>query len=178
MRPRLAALPGHWLEILVATAFWCLLWGGVTVSDVLGGLLAAALVVFLFPLPRLGSELTLRPLPAAVLVGRFLADMTVSALQVAWYALRPAGAPCSSIVAVPLRSHSDLFLTATGMLCTLVPGSVVVEAQRSTGTLFLHVFGADSPESVERARQTVLDQEARILRALARRPELEEAGLA
>ena len=164
MSARLRALPGHWFEILIGTIFWCLLWGGLSPSDVLGGAAAAALVVLLFPLPRVARELTIRPWPLA--------------LQVAWYALRPAGAPASSVIAVRLRSRSDLFLTATGMLCTLIPGSVVVEAQRSTGTLFLHAFGAGTPEAVEEARRRTLEQEERVLRALARREELEEAGLA
>ena len=178
MSARLRALPGHWFEILIGTIFWCLLWGGFSPSDVLGGAAAAALVVILFPLPRVARELTIRPWPLAVLIARFLADMVVSALQVAWYALRPAGAPASSVIAVRLRSRSDLFLTATGMLCTLIPGSVVVEAQRSTGTLFLHAFGAGTPEAAEEARRRTLEQEERVLRALARREELEEAGLA
>lgn len=175
---RLRELPRHWLEIVVGTVFWCLLWGGVAPSDVLGGIAAGALIAVLFPLPRVGNELTLRPIALVVLVGRFLFDMVASALQVAWYAVRPSGPPASSVIAVPLRSRSDLFLTATGMMCTLIPGSVVVEAQRSTGTLFLHSIGTDSVEEAERVRRQALDQEARLLRALGRRSELEEAGLA
>lgn len=178
MMRRLRELPGHWVEILGGTVFWCLLWGVFTPSDVLGGLLAATLVVVAFPLPRVARELTLRPIGFVVLTVRFLADMVRSALEIAWYSVRPAGAPASSVVAVRLRSRSDLFLTATGMLCTLIPGSVVVEAQRSTGTLFLHAIGADSEEAVERVRVQTLAQEERVLRALARRSELEEAGLA
>lgn len=178
MMRRLRELPGRWREILGATVFWCLLWGGFSPSDVLGGIAAASLVVVLFPLPRVGRELTLRPVAFVVLVVRFLLDMLNSALEIAWYAVRPSGAPASSVVAVPLRSRSDLFLTATGMLCTLIPGSVVVEAQRSTGTLFLHSIGTDSEEKVEEVRRQALAQEERLLRALGRREELEEAGLA
>ncbi|UYG18058.1 Na+/H+ antiporter subunit E [Brachybacterium huguangmaarense] len=178
MRQRLREAPSHWLEILGATVFWCLLWGGrFSPSDVLGGLLVAAVVVILFPLPRLSVELTLRPWSFLTFVARFLADMFVSSLQVSWYALRPSGTPGNSVIAVQLRSRSDLFLTATGMLCTLVPGSVVVEAQRSTGTLFLHVIGAYDTATVEAARQRVLRQEERVLRALARRDVLEGAHL-
>lgn len=178
MTGRLRALPGHWFEILGGTVFWCLLWGGISPSDVLGGLVATSLVVLVFPLPRVARELTLRPVAFVVLGVRFLVDLVVSALQVAWFALRPAGAPPSSIIAVRLRSRSDLFLTATAVLSSLIPGSVVVEAQRSTGTLFLHVLGARTPADVEVARRRTLEQEERVLRALARREELEEAGLA
>ena len=39
-----------------------------------------------------------------------------------------------------LRSQSDLFLTVTAQLCSLVPGSIVVEAHRLSGLLYIHVF--------------------------------------
>lgn len=172
---RLRELPGHWLEIGGATVFWCLLWGAATPLIVIGGILVAAGVMLAFPLPRASHELTLRPIPFVILVVRFAADMVRSALEVAWYALRPGPPPPSSIVAVPLASHSDLFLTATAMLTTLIPGSVVVEAQRATGTLFMHVIGAGTAAQVERARQRTLDQEMRLLRAFARRPQLDQA---
>lgn len=179
MRQRLRDVPAHWLEILTATVFWCLLWGSsFTPSDVLGGLLVAVIVVVLFPLPRVSVELTLRPWPFLTFLTRFLSDMLVSSVQVSWYALRPSGTPGNSVIAVPLRSRSDLFLTFTGMLCTLIPGSVVVEAQRSTGILFLHVIGAHDEQTVEAARQQALDQEERLLRAVARRDVLKGAGLA
>lgn len=177
MRARLAQVPGHWLEILGATVFWCLLWGGFTPSDVLGGLLVAVIVVVLFPLPRVGRELALRPIAFVVLLARFAYDVVVSSTQVAWFAVRPAPTPPTSVIAVRLRSRSDLFLTGTAMLCTLIPGSVVVEAQRSTGTLFLHVIGAGDEAEVEDARRRALEQEERLLRALASRPVLEEAKL-
>ena len=87
------------------------------------------------------------------------------------------GLPPASVIAVQLASRSDLFLTGTGVLSTLIPGSVVVEAQRATGTLFLHVIGPGTEDEVEKARQSVLAQEKRLLLALARREVLEEAGL-
>lgn len=176
MRARLKDLPGHWVEILGATVFWCLLWGQAHVVDVLGGLLAACLVVLAFPLPRASRELTIRILPVLSLLVHVAGDMVVSSAQVAWYALRPGPAPLCSVVAVRLASRSDLFLTATAMLATLIPGSVVVEAQRSTGTLFLHVIGAEGPDDVEHARQRTLALEERLLRAFARRAIRQEAG--
>jgi multicomponent Na+:H+ antiporter subunit E len=66
----------------------------------------------------------------------------------------------------------------TAELCSLVPGSLVVEAHRLTGMLYLHVLDVEQSGGVERARQTVLDQEERVLRAFASDSELREAGLA
>lgn len=178
MIQRLRELPSNWIGIAVAVVFWCLLWGGFDLQNILGGLLAAMLVYTVFSLPSTGRELSVRPLALVTFVGRFLYDLVVSSVQVAWFAIRPAGQPRNSVVAVTLASRSDFFLTGTGMLATLIPGSVVVEAQRSTGTLFLHVIGAADEEEAEAARQRVRDQEVRLLRALARREILEEAGLA
>jgi len=58
-----------------------------------------------------------------------------------------------------------------------VPGSIVVEAHRLTGTLYLHVLDVATAGGVEAARRSVLDQEERVLRAFASDAELEAAGL-
>ncbi|GAA1489205.1 Na+/H+ antiporter subunit E [Brachybacterium sacelli] len=177
MRTRWSDLRRSWLWIVLSVALWCLLWGGIDVKNVLGGLLAAVLVFALFPMPPMGHELTLRPLRFVVFLLRFLYDLCESAVQVGWYAIRPGPQVPSSVIAVRMASRSDLFLTATGVLCTLIPGSVVVEAQRATGTLFMHVIGAGTPEEVEQARHRVHAQEERLLWAVGNRSVLEEAGL-
>ena len=174
---RLGDLRHSWMWMLISVALWCLLWGGIELKNVLGGLVVALGVFVLFPMPPTGRELTLRPVRFTLFVLRFLADCVVSAIQVGYFALRPGPQPPSSVIAVTMASRSDFFLTFTGVLCTLIPGSVVVEAQRATGTLFLHTFNAGTPEAVERARADVLAQEARLLWAVGRREVLEEAGL-
>ncbi|MBB5830483.1 Na+/H+ antiporter subunit E [Brachybacterium aquaticum] len=174
---RLKDLRGSWMWMLTAVVLWCLLWGGIDLKNVLGGLIVAVLVFVLFPMPPTGHELTLRPLRFIAFVLRFLLDLCVSAVQVGYWALRPGPQPPSSVIAVKMASRSDFFLTFTGVLCTLIPGSVVVEAQRATGTLFLHTFNAGTPEAVEKARRDVLAQEERLLWAVGRREVLEEAGL-
>ncbi|PWH06592.1 Na+/H+ antiporter subunit E [Brachybacterium endophyticum] len=175
MRAMLRELPSRWLGLAVTTVFWCLLWGGFSPRDVLGGLAVAILVYVVFPLPSMAREVTLRPLAFLWLCVRFLWDMTVSAVQIAWWAVRPGPEPPTAVIAVPLASRSDLFLTFTAALSTLIPGSVVVEAQRATGTLFLHVIGVGTEEAAEVARERTRAQEMRLLQALARKDVLEEA---
>jgi multicomponent Na+:H+ antiporter subunit E len=53
----------------------------------------------------------------------------------------------------------------------------VVEAQRSTGTLFLHVIGVGDDEGVQAEIEAVRRQEARALLALGRRGLCQEVGL-
>ncbi|MFC6448525.1 Na+/H+ antiporter subunit E [Cellulomonas gelida] len=62
-------------------------------------------------------------------------------------------------------------------LCSLVPGSLVVEAHRLTGRLYLHVLDVEAAGGIEAARQAVLDQEERVLRAFGSDAELRAAGL-
>ena len=174
---RLKALRDHLLGLAAATIFWCLLWGSFTPLSVVGGLLVAVVVHMVFPLPPIGREVTLRPVHAVVFIAVFVKDLAVSSVQVASYALRPSGSPGSSVVAVQLTSRSDLFLTFTGVLATLIPGSVVVEAQRSTGTLFFHAIGAVDEAGVQEIRETILAQERRALKAFASREVLEGSGL-
>lgn len=177
MKRRFAELTRSWIWILVSVALWCLLWGGLDLKNLLGGLAAALLVFVLFPMPPTGHELTLRPVRFVLFAARFLLDVVISAVQVGYYSVRPGPQPPSSVIAVRMASRSDFFLTFTGVLCTLIPGSVVVEAQRATGMLFLHTFNAGTAEEVEKARASVLAQEERLLWAIGRREVLEEAGL-
>src|SRR5699024_6874548 len=130
-----------------------------------------------FPMPRMGPDLTRRPLRFALFLLRFVYDLCESEVQVGWYAIRPGPQVPGSVISVQMASRSDLFLTINGLLCTLIPGSVVVEAQRASGTLFMHVIGAGTPEEVEEARRRVHAQERRLLWAVGNREVLEEAGL-
>lgn len=173
---RIRDLPSHTLGILGGALVWCLLWGEFSVLSVLGGLLLGALIYVIFPAPPLSREVTLRPVSALVFLAVFAKDLVAGSIQVARFALRPSGSPGSSVIAVQLRSRSDLFLSFTGILATLIPGSVVVEAQRATGTLFFHAIGVTTKEQIKAQRESILRQEERLLRAFAARDILESAG--
>src|SRR5699024_1671898 len=113
----------------------------------------------------------------AYFLAHFVFDLVRSAIDVGWWALRSAPQPPSLVVAVRMSSRSDFFLTGAGILGTLIPSSLVMDAQRATGTIFLHAIGAGTPEEVELARQRSVEQEHRLLWAIGRRELLEEAGL-
>jgi multicomponent Na+:H+ antiporter subunit E len=92
----------------------------------------------------------------------------VSSIQVARVVLRPPRPLRNAVVEVNLRTPSDLVLTLVAEMTCLIPGSLVVEARRSTHTLYLHVLDIGDEEGVERFRQGVLDQETRVVRAMGR----------
>ena len=176
-RPR---RPGRYFRaasILWLTAVWVLLWGDLSVANVLGGLATAVVIGLTFPMASVDFHGRPHLVPVVHLAYRFVVDLVVASVQVVGLALDPRRTPRCAVLAVQLRSHSDLYLTLTAELCTLVPGSLVVEARRTAGVLYVHVLDVDSVGGIDAARRHVLETEERVLRALASDAELAEAGL-
>jgi multicomponent Na+:H+ antiporter subunit E len=83
----------------------------------------------------------------------------------------------NAVVAVPLRSHQDLMMTATGHVISLIPGSLVVEVDRSTSTLYIHGLNVKNAEDVENLRREVRAIEAGLIRVMGTREELDAVRL-
>ena len=177
LHPRRRALRFKLASTVWLTTLWVLLWGDLSWANVLGGLAVGLIVTAVLPMPSVDFHGRVHPIPLLYLAWRFVADLAVASVQVSWLALDPRRHPRSAVIGVQLRSHSDLYLTLTAEMSTLVPGSLVVEAHRTTGVLYMHVLDTPMAGGVEQARAHVLDTEARILRALASDAELAQAGL-
>lgn len=160
---RLASI--QWPMVLWLTLVWVVLWGTWTPLTVVGGALVGVLVSAVFPLPPLRLRVRIRPWAVLVLHARFVWDVVVASLQVAWIVLRPPPDLRSALVRVPLRTESDMVLTGVALMTTLVPGSVVVEAHRSSHTLYLHALHVRDEADLERVRRDVWAQEERIIAA-------------
>lgn len=154
--------------LLLLTAIWCALWGSLALGTVVLGFVVATVTCLLFPLPPLHLDVRVRPVPLLWLVTRFLWDVVVSSVAVAKVVLRPGRPLRNAIIEVNLRTPSDFVMTVVAEMSCLIPGSLVVEARRSTHTLFMHVLDVGDLEGVERFRQSVLDQEVRVVRAFGR----------
>lgn len=165
-----ARIPGSggWAPYLMTLGalvlVWTALWGSVSPTVVLIGLLVSAAILLLFPLPTMYFRFGLHPGRAVVLIGRFLWDVVVASVHVGWLAVRPRP-PQSRITQVRLASDSDLLEALTALAVSLVPGSLIVDADSGTRTLTIHVLDADKQTDAEFAAQ-VLAQEDRIRRAL------------
>lgn len=162
----------QWPVLAGLTVVWALLWGDLSFAVVLSGLVVAAIVVMIFPLPPIAFAGRFRVVGMARLIGRFVVDLVVASIQVAGYALRIGRRPLNAVIQVDLNSRSDLYLTVTAELLSLIPGTLVVEVRRSTSTLFLHVLGVRDDADVEAARRSALNHEERVVRALASDAEL------
>ena len=177
LHPRRHPLRAQTLAVAWLTVVWVLLWGDLSVANVLAGAVLGFLVTRALPMPTVEFHGRLRPLGLLRLLARFTRELVVASFQVARLAMTPGRRPRSAVIAVQLRSHSDLYLTLTAQVCSLVPGTVVVEAHRVTGTLYLHLLDVDLAGGIEAARRHALGNEELILRALASDDELADAGL-
>lgn len=161
--PRPAAL--QWPVILWLTVVWVALWGSVAPITVVGGVIVAVVVCLVFPLPRLRMDVHVRPLRLIWLAVRFLADVVVASVHVAWVTLRFGRQPLNAVVEIDLLTDSDFVLTIVGEMVSLVPGSLVVEARRATHTLYLHVLDAGDAAGAARMRSQVMALERRVVLA-------------
>lgn len=177
LHPRRTGWRFQWATVLWLTVVWVLLWGDVTWGNVVNGVLLGLLVSRGLRMTPVDFRGRVHPVGLLVLLGRFALDLVRASFEVSLVALRPRHTPRGAVICVQLRSHSDLYLTLTAELVSLVPGSIIVEAHRLTGRLYVHVLDVETSGGVEKARQNVLDQEARLLRALASDEELAQAGL-
>jgi multicomponent Na+:H+ antiporter subunit E len=165
--------------VIGLVVLWLLLWRSVTPLTILTGVVVAVVVVRLFELPPVPHVGRFRPLAAAGLAGWFVGQVLGASVQVAaqaFAALVPAGRPRSGIVAVQLRTRDDLVLTLTGVITSLIPGTVVVEVDRAESVLYLHVLRGGTPERLAGARRATLDTERRGVRALGSPGEQEVVG--
>ncbi|RBQ15637.1 Na+/H+ antiporter subunit E [Spongiactinospora rosea] len=145
---------------------WVLLWGNLSFANVLSGLAVGLLVAALSRLPHVGAGARVRIGGCLRLLGWFVLDMARSGTRVGWQALRPGPPPVNAVIAVALRTQSDLTMVFTALALSALPGSLVVEVRRSRQTLYVHVLGVDEQGGLDKARQDALDLEKRVIRAI------------
>jgi multicomponent Na+:H+ antiporter subunit E len=156
-----------WLVIV-----WGALWQNFSPGNLLFGALIAVLVARMFYLPpvELGGRFSiLHAVPFAVV---FLGRVVAASFQLFWLAVARGPRISNAVVAVPLRSRSDLMVTATGHVISLIPGSLVVEVDRSTSTLYIHGINVGTEEAVRKLRKEVRDTEAGLIRIMGTKDEL------
>ncbi|MDQ0689141.1 Na+/H+ antiporter subunit E [Arthrobacter sp. W4I7] len=157
-----------WLVIV-----WGALWQDFSPGNLLFGALLAVAVARLFYLPPVELSGRFNILYAVPFSLMFLAKVAVASAQVLYLAVMRGSEVKNALVAVTLRSHQDLLVTATGHVISLIPGSLVVEVDRSTSTLYLHALNISSAEEVENFRQEVRSIEAGLIRIMGTREELD-----
>lgn len=148
-----------WLIIL-----WQLLWRDVSVANIAGGVVVAALVTVVRPGgKRLAAGHTVRPLRLVVFLGYVAWLLVVSNLVVAREIVTRRDHIRSGIVAVPLGDTSELVTTVLADAITLTPGTLSVELRQDPPRLYIHVLHV---RDVEGVRRDILRLQRLVLRAI------------
>lgn len=154
-------------------ALWMLLWGQFTVLAALTGFVVAVFVTRVFRLPPVELSGRVNLWYGAVFVVMFCLALVRGSLLVAWQTLNPTRYPGTAVIAVPLRTDDDLIMAHVGVTASLIPGSLIIDVDRDRRILYLHVIGVSSDQDVENQRRAVQGWEARIVRAVGSRAQLE-----
>ena len=154
------------------TLVWGALWQDFAVGNLVFGLLISLLLVRVFRLPPIILSGRFNTWRALVFVLTFLRDVTVASFEVMFLAVFRGPKTRSALITVTLRTESDLLVTFVGHVLTLVPGSYVVEVDRRSSTLYLHVLNVNDQAGVEKARASVMLIEERLIRMMGTKEEL------
>lgn len=161
--------------IMWIAAVWVLLWGEVSPGNILTGFGLALFITSVAPFPTTKFDGRFRPKALFWLAIIFIRDLFQAAWQQAWFIVSRK-TPHGAIIRVRLRSNSDAYLSMAAGMSALVPGSVVVDADQQSATVYVHIFDVELAGGLDQAHSDVLDLEERILRAFASRNELINAG--
>ncbi|WP_052809864.1 Na+/H+ antiporter subunit E [Streptomonospora alba] len=173
-RPVRRQLLGRLVMAVWLTLMWVILWGDASPGTVVAGAGVAAGCYYAARLPHLPVRLRFRPLRIVLLIGHIAVDMLVSSVRVAFHALWRPAQMRGAIVAVPMRTDSDLLLVMVSAGLSLITGSLVIELNREEGVLYVHGTPVSSERSVRHLRRQVRRTEERFVRAFGTQRDIDE----
>lgn len=152
---------------------WVLFWSDLSLANLVTGVVVAVGLVVVFRLPPIPYSGHIRPVGVIKLAVRFLYDVIIASAQVTWQVYKFGSHPRSAIIKLNMRSDSDLYLTITAQMISLVPGTLAVELYRPSSTMLVHVF--EISDVLKERIDSIRGQEERVLAAFASDEELARA---
>ncbi|WP_104193311.1 Na+/H+ antiporter subunit E [Cryobacterium sp. Y82] len=172
-RERLEAIGNQIPPLIALIVLWMLLWGEFSWLNLLVAFVVGLVVTVAFYLVPVQLSGRVHPLHTVVFFVRLILDIVRASIDVSWLAVKPRLIASNAILAIRLHTRSDLILTWTAVATSIVPGSIVVDIDRESSILYLHVLNMHSAAHIESFRRQVLDTERRIVRAFGSREDVE-----
>lgn len=164
-------------------ALWVLLWGSLTVANLLSGAAVVALVLWLVPDLGLRRGLpAVRPVAVARFGGRLLVEVVKANTVLTREVVSRRSSIHTGVVAVPLPLCSDGLLTLVANVLALTPGTMPVEVRKDPTELYLHVLHLHDVDRVRRDVQHLAELAVaafgspEAVAALAERPAAHDAA--
>ncbi|MFC8304862.1 Na+/H+ antiporter subunit E [Specibacter sp. NPDC057265] len=156
-----------WLVVV-----WGALWRDFSVGNLVFGAIIAVAISQVFYLPPVELSGRFNVLRAVLFLPWFLRKVTVASFEVLYWAVVKGPNIRNAVIAVPLRSPSDLLMTSVGHVLSLIPGSLVVEVDRGSSTLYVHAMNVPTPDAAEKVRHDIQYIEARLIEVMGTKAEL------
>lgn len=156
-------MTGRITVIAWLTTVWVALWGSLTAANIVVGSCIGTLLVLAFPS---GTSFCPRVRPVAMvrLALFFALRLVIASSIVAWEVVTPRTRIREGVVAVPVRSDSDVLVTMVANAVSLTPGTLTLEVDRERMVLYVHVLHLRDPE---RVRADVRRLDELVIRAFA-----------
>ena len=151
-----------WLVVV-----WMALWRDPSIANLVGGLLVAIGITWLFPIPAQRSTLRVRPFALLRFLGHATLAIIRANLVVAWEVITPGNRTKEGVVAVDLREDHPVVITLVSHAIGLAPGTFVVDVEDDgdgQARIYVHVLHL---REVEEVREDVLELERLALAAVA-----------
>lgn len=145
-----------WLTVL-----WVLLWGDLSVANVASGLAVGVAVLVFARLPAVARsddpDVARVSIPHLLWFGVYVVYKLIeSNMVLAWEIVTPRNRINTGVIAVPLRTQSNLAMMTVANVITLTPGTMTLEAHGDPAVLYVHVLHL---HDVERVRADLLKLE-------------------
>ncbi len=152
-------------------ALWLLLWGDLSFANALSGIAVAFAVLAFARLPSVGRadaehRARINPLSMAYLLGFVLYKLVEANLILAWEIITPKDRINVGVVAVPLRTDSEVAMMVVANIITVTPGTVTIESVGSPAVLYVNVLHL---HEIEQVRADLLHIEELCVRAFGSR---------
>lgn len=147
--------------VVWSVVVWVALWSDLTLANVLWGIVVGLVFLRLVPVAT-ETDAARISIPASVRwAGHLVWSLVQSSAVVAWEVVTPRNRLNQGIVAIPLRTTSDIVTTVVANSITLTPGAMTLEVARHPTVLYVHVMHL---RSIEEVREDVLHLESLVLR--------------
>lgn len=150
------------------TLVWVLLWGDMSVANVIGGLVLALVITVLLPLPVVPVEGKVHPLSLLRLILQMAYWLVVSSIQLVWLAIRPGPLPVSAVLAAHFSLKSDLVLALAVNLINLTPGTIGIEIDQNRRVVYVHVINVGSDRALKNFYRQMAKLEQLLIAAFER----------
>jgi len=133
--------PRQIATLLLLVAAWCLLWRDISTANLISGAVLSWFVLWM----GFGTQVRsgVRPVALVRLIALVVADLAASTVSVAREVLTPTDYTKEAVIGCQPPEGTERHWLLLVVAITLTPGTAVVDADPSTGTLYLHLLHAD-----------------------------------